>query len=72
MIIFRDIDGKFDTKALEVVLSNAICNVGSKTMTEATCDRGYRGTKEVILNANSITLSTPDITRKKRQMKISY
>jgi IS5 family transposase len=58
-----------DSKTLDEVISNAVKIVGDKVITEAICDRGYRGTKEVIVNHNSITISIPDTKRKKDTKK---
>jgi len=57
-----------DSKTLDEVLENAVSNVGDKIITEAICDRGYRGTKEIIINNNSITISIPGV-RLKRDTK---
>jgi IS5 family transposase len=57
-----------DSKTLDEVLGNAVSNVGNKIITEAICDRGYRGTKETIINSNSITISIPGV-RLKRDTK---
>ncbi len=45
-----------DSKTLDEVLANAISNIGDKVITEAICDRGYRGTKEVTINNNTISI----------------
>jgi IS5 family transposase len=57
-----------DSKTLPTVLLNATKNVGATTIKEAICDRGYRGTKEVILNDHTIKISIPG-TRLKRDTK---
>jgi IS5 family transposase len=54
-----------DSKTLDIVLSNAVSNIGDNIINEAICDRGYRGTKETIINNNIITISIPG-TRLKR------
>lgn len=54
-----------DSKTLDEVLSNTVKIVGENIITEAICDRGYRGTKEVTVNNNAITISIPDSKRKK-------
>ena len=54
-----------DSKTLDIVLGNAVSNIGDKTITEAICDRGYRGTKEVIINDKTISISIPDIRLKR-------
>ena len=54
-----------DSKTLDMVLNNALANVGDKIINEAICDRGYRGTKEIILNENTISISIPGIRLKK-------
>jgi IS5 family transposase len=46
-----------DSKTLDMVLDNAVSNVGDKIINEAICDRGYRGTKETIINDNTISIS---------------
>lgn len=46
----------------------AIKIVGDNIITQAICDRGYRGTKEVIVNNDVITISIPD-TKKEIQIK---
>ncbi len=43
-----------DSKTLELALENTIANLGSKTITEAICDRGYRGVKQIIINDETI------------------
>lgn len=58
-----------DSKTLDEVLDNTVKNIGDKIITEAICDRGYRGTKEVTVNNNSITISIPDTQRKKDTKK---
>jgi IS5 family transposase len=57
-----------DSKTLDMVLANAVWNVGDKIIKEAICDRGYRGTKETIINDNTIEISIPGI-RLKRDTK---
>jgi len=57
-----------DSKTLDEVLGNAVSNVGDKVITEAICDRGYRGTKETIINDNTISISIPGV-RLKRDTK---
>ncbi len=57
-----------DSKTLDEVLANAISNIGDKVITEAICDRGYRGTKEVTINNNTISISIPGL-RLKRDSK---
>jgi len=57
-----------DSKTLDEVLGNAVSNIGDKIITEAICDRGYRGTKETIINDNAITISIPGV-RLKRDTK---
>ena len=57
-----------DSKTLDMVLDNAVANVGDKIINEAICDRGYRGTKEVTINDNTIEISIPGI-RLKRDTK---
>jgi IS5 family transposase len=62
-----------DSKTLDEVLGNAVSNIGDKIIKEAICDRGYRGTKETIINGNSITISIPGVRLKrdtKKQIKI--
>ena len=54
-----------DSKTLDLVLSNAVSNLGDKTIKEAICDRGYRGTKETTINDDSITISIPGVRLKK-------
>jgi len=58
-----------DSKTLDEVLANTVKIVGDKIITEAICDRGYRGTKEVMINENSIAISIPDTKRKKDTKK---
>ena len=58
-----------DSKTLDEVLSNTVKIVGENIITEAICDRGYRGTKEVTVNNNAITISIPDSKRKKDTKK---
>jgi IS5 family transposase len=58
-----------DSKTLDEALGNAVSNVGDKTITEAICDRGYRGTKETIIHNNTITISIPGIRLKKDTQK---
>jgi len=58
-----------DNKTLDLALGNAVSNIGDKIITEAICDRGYRGTKEVIVNENTITISIPGIRLKKDTKK---
>lgn len=48
-----------DSKTLNAVLSNTVTNVGDKVIQEAICDRGYRGTKEILINEHKITISIP-------------
>ena len=57
-----------DSKTLDMALGNAVSNIGDKTIIEAICDRGYRGTKETIINDNTISISIPGI-RLKRDTK---
>ena len=57
-----------DSKTLDEVLGNAVSNIGNKIISEAICDRGYRGTKETIINDNIISISIPGI-RLKRDTK---
>jgi IS5 family transposase len=57
-----------DSKTLDLALGNAVANVGDKVIDEAICDRGYRGTKETIINENTILISIPGI-RLKRDTK---
>jgi IS5 family transposase len=57
-----------DSKTLDMVLGNAVSNIGDKIINEVICDRGYRGTKETIINNNIITISIPGI-RLKRDTK---
>jgi IS5 family transposase len=57
-----------DSKTLDMVLGNAVSNIGDNIINEAICDRGYRGTKETIINDNSISISIPGI-RLKRDTK---
>jgi len=47
-----------DSKTLQEVLTNATNN-RSTPITEAICDRGYRGTKEVTIADNTIEISIP-------------
>ncbi len=54
-----------DSKTLYLVLSNAVSNVGEKIINEAICDRGYRGTKETIINDDIISISIPGIRLKR-------
>jgi transposase, IS5 family len=54
-----------DSKTLDEVMTNTVKIVGDKIITEAICDRGYRGTKEILVNDNSIEISIPDTKRKK-------
>ncbi len=54
-----------DSKTLDEVLGNAVSNVGDKIITEAICDRGYRGTKETIINENTIAISIPGVRLKR-------
>lgn len=58
-----------DSKTLDEVLANTVKNIGDKIITEAICDRGYRGTKEIIVNENMIAISIPDTKRKKDTKK---
>jgi IS5 family transposase len=61
-----------DSKTLDLVLGNAVSNVGDKIITEAICDRGYRGTKKTIINKNTISISIPGVRLKrdtKKQIK---
>ena len=49
-----------DNKTLQLALENTVSNVGSKTtITEAICDRGYRGVKKVTVQDTSIDISIP-------------
>jgi IS5 family transposase len=57
-----------DSKTLPTILLNATKNIGTTTIKEAICDRGYRGTKEIILNDHTIEISIPG-TRLKRDTK---
>jgi len=54
-----------DSKTLDEVLANTVKNIGDKIISEAICDRGYRGTKEVTIDDNTIVISIPDTKRKK-------
>ncbi len=57
-----------DSKTLDAVLGNASSN--RKTpISEAIGDRGYRGTKEVIINDNKITISIPGTVLKRDTKK---
>jgi IS5 family transposase len=57
-----------DSKTLDLALGNAVSNVGEEVINEAITDRGYRGTKEVTINKNTISISIPGI-RLKRDTK---
>jgi len=54
-----------DSKTLDEVLGNAVSNVGDKIINEAICDRGYRGTKESIINEYTISISIPGVRLKR-------
>jgi len=54
-----------DSKTLDLVLGNAVSNVGEGVIDESICDRGYRGTKETVINDNTITISIPGIRLKR-------
>jgi hypothetical protein len=41
----------FNFKTLDEVLDNAVSNAEDKVINKAICDRGYKGTKETIINA---------------------
>ncbi|MEA3353098.1 MAG: transposase [Campylobacterota bacterium] len=47
-----------DSKTLQSAFENRVSNVGL-TIQEAICDRGYRGTKEVMIDNHSINISIP-------------
>lgn len=47
------------------MLTNTVKNVGDKIITEAICDRGYRGCKEVTINDNTIAISIPGVKLKR-------
>ena len=62
-----------DSKTLDLVLNNAVSNVGIEIINEAICDRGYRGTSETIINDDIIPISIPGIRLKRdtrQQIKI--
>ncbi len=52
-------DLEHDSKTLQAALKNTVSNIGSKTINEAICDRGYRGTKEVVIDNHTIGISIP-------------
>ncbi len=54
-----------DSKTLDLVLGNAVSNIGNKIINEAICDRGYRGTKETIINDCTVSISIPGIRLKR-------
>ena len=57
-----------DSKTLPAVLGNATSNRNTP-IDEAICDRGYRGTKEVAINDNTIITSIPGTVLKKDTQK---
>jgi len=57
-----------DSKTLQAVLTNATNN-RKTSIAEAICDRGYRGTKEVIINNNTTLISIPATPLKKDTQK---
>lgn len=62
-----------DSKTLQLALENTVSNIGDKIITEAICDRGYNGKKEVIVNDNTICISIPGKSLKRdtpRQIQI--
>jgi len=58
-----------DSKTLDLALGNAVSNVGEEVIKEAITDRGYRGTKEVTINKNTISISIPGIRLKRDTQK---
>ena len=57
-----------DSKTLEAVLGNATSN-RQTPIAEAIGDRGYRGTKEVVINKHTTTISIPGTVLKKDTQK---
>ncbi|MEA3330527.1 MAG: transposase, partial [Campylobacterota bacterium] len=53
-----------DSKTLKEVLTNATNN-RTTPITEAICDRGYRGTKEVTIDKDTIEISIPGTVLKR-------
>lgn len=51
-------DLEHDSKTIQLALENTVSNVGTK-IKEAICDRGYRGTKEVVIDDHTIDISIP-------------
>jgi len=62
-----------DSKTLQSALENTISHVGDNIINEAICDRGYKGKKEIVINANTISISIPGKQLKRdtqKQIKI--
>jgi len=57
-----------DSKTLQAVLTNATSN-RQTPITEAIGDRGYRGTKEIVINNHTTTISIPGTVLKKDTQK---
>ena len=51
---FLHIENEHDSKTLKLALENTISNLGSKTINEVICDRGYRGSKQIIINNETV------------------
>lgn len=59
-------ENEHDSKTLELALENTIANLGSKSITEAICDRGYRGVKQITINDETIVdISIPSNQHKR-------
>ena len=63
-------ENEHDSKTLKLALENTISNLGSKTINEVICDRGYRGSKQIIINNETvIDISIPSNLQKKDTTK---
>ena len=63
-------ENEHDSKTLKLALENTILNLGSKTINEVICDRGYRGSKQIIINNETvIDISIPSNLQKKDTTK---
>ena len=59
-------ENEHDSKTLKLALENTISNLRSKTINEVICDRGYRGSKQIIINNETvIDISIPSNQQKK-------
>jgi len=52
-------NNEHDSKTLQLALENTVSNLGVDIVKEAICDRGYQGTKTVLIDEYTIAISIP-------------